>query len=65
MKCQESHDLPDQRMSEYLQEKTRTAIRLDLRDYPWMTLDPQLAKKIHAMLPHDPASFMEQARCPQ
>lgn len=37
----------------YVREKAHIATMIDLRDYNWMSLDADTARKIHAMLPKD------------
>ena len=49
-----------------LERKSAIAVRMELRDYPWMYLkDTKLAWKIRTLLSDDPESFLEQARHPR
>lgn len=43
----------DAQRLEFIREQTRLAVLIDLRDYNWMSLDPETALKIHELLPHE------------
>lgn len=46
---------PDDKEAHFVtvRKHAHRAICCELRDYPWMTLDPPIARKIHAMIPPD------------
>jgi hypothetical protein len=43
----------EKRWSQYVREKAHAAILLDLREFDWSSLSPEIARKIHSMLPPD------------